>query len=151
MKETVIYIIFAVLAVTLASFASYSPTDKWGRTALGIILLSSLVPPVFATVSEFCEISAEIPSHGSESYADTVGAVAEQSFCEGVRALVCERFGFSESEVIAEALNFRFFDMSADKIYITLYERAALADSRSVCEYVSERIGVECEVNISFE
>lgn len=151
MREAVVYVILAVLSVTLASFVSYSPGERWGRTALGIILLSSLLAPTLGMIGGLADITLDIPYYGEEGYGDPVGEVAGEAFCDGVRVLVCEEFGLTYGHVSVRTSGFRMSDMSAEKIYITLRGTAALADSRAISEYVSVRMGCECEVNITFE
>ena len=151
MKAAVIYVIFAVLSVTVAAFASYSPNDKWIRSALGVILLASLVMPISATLSGFSEISFDISSLEEFEYEDGRVSVAAEAYASGVRTLICERYGLSSELVSVELYNFTFSEMRAEKIYVTLCGAAVLSDTRLISEYIASSLGCECEVNISFE
>lgn len=151
MKETVIYVVFAVLAVTLASFISYSPGDRWARGALGIILLASLVSPVIGIIGELGKITVDMPFFDVGEYEDGMDRTAEEAYRRGTCELVCQEFGFESSSVSVSTVGFSFSDMRAERIIITLSGRAITADSRALSEYVSGRLGCECEVNIAFE
>ena len=151
MKDAVIYVIFAVLSVTVVAFASYSPNDKWSKCALGVILLASLSLPLSGALSSLSEISFDMSSLGGAEYEDGKTNVAGEAYAVGVRTLICERYGIDNELVSVELYNFSFTDMRAEKIYVTLHGTAVLADTRSICEYLTSCLGCECEVNITLE
>ena len=77
-------------------------------------------------------------------------ARAEEAFCEGVRAAVCEKFSLEESEVSVRTEGFDVASMRAQRICILLKGKGTLSDTFSIASFVeAEGLG-ECEVEIEF-
>ena len=150
MKESFIYLIAAVAAVSISAFCSYDEQRlASSRFVLGVILLSAVVGLIFNTISgitlEFADFP-EIPEHESQLTEQT----AKLAFEEGIQRAICDRFSLSEEEVTVEASGFDFINMRADFVAVKLGGDAALSDIRSVRSYVEKCGFGECEVECYF-
>lgn len=137
--------------VALASYFSYGTAEnRTAKTAMAVIMLYTVASPIVSLVSELSEISFDLSfdSEDFESGGTEFAETAEEAFCDGICAAIAERYGLDRSDVRARALGFEPEKMRADKITVTLFGSAALADHRAIAQYITESGLGECEVKI---
>lgn len=136
MTEGAVFIFLAFTVVSYASFISYGASDKALRLALGVIMLSAIL-------SVICGISAADLSFSFDGEDMTdLSALGEEAvleaFCGGVASAVANEFGLSRSDISVEAHSIGTDTLRAERITVTLYGRAALADSGAIRDYLIE-------------
>ena len=152
MENGVIYVLSVLAAVAFSSFAMYdSERARASRTAMGIILLAALAVPFINTVRDATGILTEnLPTYEGEE--DNMSAtVAKEAYLRGIRLAVADEFSLSEEDIRVECSGFSFEKMRAERVHITLFGRAVLADIKAIGEYAEKSGFGECEVSISFE
>ena len=150
MTDAALYVIGAAFTVAFASFISYNHEDKWQKFALGAILLSMLAGGAGELIG-YDVGSLFTPSDSAESSGELRDSVAKESYEKGIARLVADSLRCSEDDVRVAALGFSFEKMSAEKISVYLYGKAAIGDYRGVRELLYESGFENCEVIISFE
>lgn len=152
MKEYFISVIFMSFAAGLASLVSYpSAMEKCSKAAISLLVMFIVITPLLSLVGSIGNIDFDelkeniITEDGEGEYIKT----AEEAFELGIKRLLLDKYGLSGDEVSVFLIGFDFEKMRAEKIKITLSGRAALADYRSIEEYVEKNNLGECEVNIS--
>lgn len=148
------YLIAVVLICAMASLASHflSGTDaaRYGRLALAVVLLWAVISPLAGLLQSLPEIpSFSLPDvEGSDSplYAER----AEEAFCEGIRAAVCEKFSLAGEELSVRTEGFDVTAMRAKRVHILLKGKGILADGFAIEAFIEKENLGECEVEIEF-
>ena len=102
MENPYIYVVVALGAVALASFAIYdSERLRESRTALGIILLASLILPISSVVSGISELDFgyKLEYDGEK----IVEGRLEEAFCLGIAEAVREEFSIKKDNISCTA------------------------------------------------
>lgn len=149
MTDAAIFVFLTFTVVSYASFISYGGTDKALRLALGVIMLSALLSAIsHVSASDLSFPGEDLPPPDLSSVGEDA---ALEAFCEGVKSAVAEEFGLSVSDISVEASRLRKDAPRVSDIKITLYGRAALADTDGVRDYlIKNRLCDNATVKISF-
>ena len=151
MKAYLISVVLICAMVSLAShFLSGTEAARYGRLALAVVLLWAVISPLFSLLSALPELPSLPDFPSEEDGSPLYEARAEEAFCEGVRAAVCEKFSLEESEVSVRTEGFDVASMRAQRICILLKGKGTLSDTFSIASFVeAEGLG-ECVVEIEF-
>ncbi len=145
-------VIFASVAGFL-SFAAYpGKSEKTIKFATAVLLLYTVLTPVFAIVSGFTDGSIEdiltpdyeAPNPNDEEYL----AIAENAFKEGICKLICTKYGAKSDEMNIFIYGFDFRSMKCEKIKVVLFGTSAILDTRGIAAYITEEGLGKCEVDI---
>ncbi len=141
--------------VAFSGFISYGgECDKTVKSAIGIIILSTLISPVLSLfnsvssldIDKLFDVSREDISIEDSLYYKT----AEENFALGIEGLLREELGLSSDEIDVHLEGFDMTMMRAEKITIILSGKGVYADYRRVVETIkTEKLG-ECEVKLEF-
>ena len=138
--------------VALATYFSYGSTESRAvKVAMSIIVLYTVASPIVTAIDGFSDISFDgvIDIEDIVGIGDTECAeVAEDAFCDGIRAAVAERYGLNIEEIRARVSGFDFERMRAERVTVILSGNAAFSDHRAIAEYITEAGLGECEVKI---
>lgn len=149
MSEYMITVFSASAAVALCGFAFYGRRlEATARVALGIILVSAIISPLISIGRELLAIDVD---KGEFVGSSAVGETAEDAFCRGVRSALAAELSVSADDIDVKCRGFSAEKMKAEKITVTLYGSAALADHSALRRFVSGNNLGECEVRIGFE
>lgn len=148
--------LYTLLSFALCSsvFSLLTLGDKAKRTVTlaGAVLFFSLaISPLSELISAITELDVSDYLETVKSETQTDGeyiAVCEDAYCEGVRIHVSEKFSLEYSDVSVSAEGFDFETMSASRVKIFLKNKAVLADSRAIEDYVFRSLGVLCTVEV---
>lgn len=126
------------------SLIHYNP-DGAERRASRVLFAAALVLPLFdAAISLGSLTLPDAPDTEGGEYLE----IAEAAFSDGIARAVSEKFSLPRDSISVESVRFDFKKMRAEKIKITLFGIAALADGRAIREFIEgEGLG-ECEVKI---
>ena len=145
--------IFGCIATGLVSAVgthlSHKELKSSVRLAMGLILLLSILAPLFSAVGALDSI--ELPRwDGSDiNSGGEYSECAEEAFCLGISRAIAERYSTDHSYVRVMCDGFDFETMSAKRVYVTLTKEARAVDYRAVKQYVKENINTEeCDVEI---
>ena len=142
MKEYLIAVVLISAMVSLAShFLSGTDAARYGRLALSVVLLFAVLSPLLP----------DFPAPPTqEGDAPLYEVRAEEAFCEGIRAAVCEKFSLDASALSVRTEGFDVTAMRAERIRILLKGNGIFADSFAIAAFVeAEGLG-ECEVEMEF-
>ena len=152
MKEYLIAVVLISAMVALAShFLGGTDAGRYGRLGLAVVLLWAVLSPLAGLLqslpSSFPSFSLpETEGTDSPLYAER----AQQGFCDGIRAAVCEKFSLSEEELSVRAEGFDMAVMRAERIHILLKGKGVLADGFAIEAFIEgENLG-DCEVEMEF-
>lgn len=148
------YLISVVLISALVSLCSHflgeAGGQRFGRLAVGIVLLWAVISPLTSlsiALPALPPISLP-PAEGED--APLFEKRAEEAFCEGIRAAVCEKFSMKGECVSVRVEDFSVEKMRAGRILILLKGEEIFRDSFAIAAFVEgEGLG-ECEVEIEF-
>ena len=149
MSEYLCTLLFVAFAVSVASFILYNEKDSCAHFAFGVLLCFAVFSPIVRALPEL-DIGGLVEKIQSGALSDSPAYTehSKEALEDGVRTLVCERFSLDEASVSVKLSGFDFENMCADKIELTLFDKAALADLEKIEKYASS-LGVgECEVLI---
>lgn len=150
MGENVFYIILICVVISFCNFLMYDSNEmKSARFWLGIMLLAALIAPVFSvfkSVLSFDVGSFEDYTEESE-FADEV---AKKALADGIRRSIADKYSISEEDIEVELIGFNIEKMKAERVYITLSSKAALADSKAIRDYVEKCGFGECITEVRF-
>ncbi len=154
MGEYLVRIVVLSFSFGLVTYLSYpSENAKAIKVATSVLLLSvvvSFIPTLVGDgLPELSQILESIKKPSLSVNDGELGKVAVEAFEEGVRELVSKKYGISVTDISVSAYGFDIENMRAEKIEIVLSGVGALADWRSIGEYVKSQGLGECEVNIS--
>lgn len=132
-------LVFAVaFAAAVASFVSYDGGKSVTmRGAISIVLLLSVSQPIMAFAKELSELRAPTFSGFDGEEVGEYEEVAKDAFSEGVCKLIAEEYSLSEKNISVKAEGFDVKSMTAEKIYVTLYGKAAFLDPRAVEKFIN--------------
>ena len=136
------------LIFSLMSYLSYSvPSERALRCVRGILLLYLLLLPLSSLTLKLGELDFSYPQ------ADFIGEnltedTAEEAFSEGIRALVAERCNIAEKNVSVRVFGFDFSAMRAERVMVFLSGAGALADWRTLENYLDSLGLGDCEVEL---
>ncbi len=148
------YLISVVLITALSALASHllsgSEAARYGRLAIGTVMLWAVLSPLGSLPSSPPSLPAlpDLPETDTDS--PLYEKAAEEGFCEGLRAALCERFSLKSEEISLCTEGFDAMKMRAERIRILLRGGAVFADGAAITAFVEgEGLG-ECEVEIEF-
>jgi hypothetical protein len=146
------YLVSVVLICALVSLASHflAATDsaRYGRLALAVVLLWAVISPLLNLLSTVPELSLPADPPTEEGDMPLYAARAEEAFCEGICAAICEKFSLAKENVSVRAENFDLQTMRAKRICVLLKGKGILADSFAIAAFVeAEGLG-DCEVEL---
>lgn len=148
MTGETVYVICILSCVAFSSFVSYSGEEsRFGRFALGIILLAALALPIFSSLKNISVADFDFESEMGSP--DIRGQVAEESYCRGIALAVADKFSLSCDDICVSCENFCIDNVSAERICVTLGGSAIYSDRHAIAAYV-EKIS-KCEVSVGFE
>ena len=143
-------LVFAVaFAAAVASFVSYDGGKGLGaRGAIAIILLLAVSRPIIAFATDICE-NREPTFSGFDAELDyEYEEVAMDAFKNGIIELLAEEYSLERENFSVKTEGFDFSTLTAEKIYVTLYGRAAFCDPLAV-ERLIENYGLgECYAQV---
>ena len=136
--------------VGICSFLSFSEgEDKGLRVASSVILVYALSLPLVTLFKEEINFEALGGDYPDISFLDTeFSKSAEQSFADGVEAMLTEKFSLSPDNVEIVLFGFDTKSMRAEKIKVILTGSSVFADARGIEAAVSCAGLGECEVEI---
>ena len=148
MKE---YLVCVVLISALASLCSHffgeAGSARFGRLAVGTVLLYAVLSPLASLSVSLPELpSITPPAEGEET--PLYEARAQAAFCEGIRETLCERFGISEECISVRSEGFSVTEMRAERVCVLLSGKGIFLNSLAVAAFVEEAGLGECEVEI---
>lgn len=148
MKAYLVSVILLCAAVSLAShFLGSTEASRYGRLGLSAVLLWALISPLVGLVRALPQIpDFSLPPSTEEEPLYAVRA--EEAFCEGVRAAICEKFSLSEAQVSVRTEGFDLIEMRAARVRVLLKKEAILADGFAIAAFIEEEGLGECEVEI---
>ena len=147
MSENLIYILSVLSVIAFSSFSFYAGEDKNGaRFALGVILFSAVLAPVFSLSGSIRNAAFE--SSTAVDFSEITANTAEEAYCRGAALAIAEKFSLNGSDVAVFCSDFSLEDMSAEHMSVTLFGRAVYADGRSIREYAEKTF--DCEVSVGF-
>ena len=153
MREYFLSVIAVSLLSALLGFLTYGGAcERAVRAAAGVILIYTVCMPLGDFLADFSpgelsvDVSAEVEVGSSEFF-----EVAKDSFEKGVKNYVSEQFRLASDEVYVSAAGFDYEKMTAERIFVVLSGRAALADCARIRQTVEDAGLGECEVNIKID
>lgn len=155
MGEYLASVVALSAALGLISYISYPASfERMFKFASAVLLLYTALLPIANIISDISDGDFKIEfsdtdatdDFGNEEYVE----VAKSAFEDGICQYLCTKYSFEEEEVLVAVHGFRFKDMAADRIFVTLYGRAAFADSRLIADDLSSLGLGACEVRLSF-
>lgn len=154
MAEYIISVVVASAILGLGAYASYPHfSDKASRLAASVLLLYVAVNPLGKILSDIgggdFNISAIVDSTPKVEESGEYIEVAEAAFKEGISKLLFTKYEIDYEDAEVKTVGFDFDGMRCEKIKITLYGKALLADFRAIEEYITESGLGECEVYLS--
>lgn len=151
MKEYLIAVVLISAMVSLAShFLSGTDAARYGRLALSVVLLFAVLSPLTALLDTLPKLPDLPAPPTEEGDAPLYEVRAEEAFCEGIRAAVCEKFSLDASALSVRTEGFDVTAMRAERIRILLKGNGIFADSFAIAAFVeAEGLG-ECEVEMEF-
>ncbi len=143
-------LVFAVaFAAAVASFLSYDGGKSVVlRAGISIVLLVAVAQPVMAFAEELSELRAPTFSDFDAEQVGEYEEVAKDAFAEGVCRLIAEEYSLSEKNLSVKIEGFEIKSMTAKKIYVTLYGKAAFIDPRAVEKFINNYEIGECYAEI---
>ncbi len=151
MKE---YLVSVVLISALASLCSHffgeAGGARLGRLAVGTVLLSAVLSPLASLSASLPQIpSFSLPDAGEGGEdAPLFEARAEEAFCEGICAAICEEFSVARECVSVRCEGFSVGEMRAERVCVLLKRKGIFLDSPAVAAFVEGAGLGECEVEI---
>ena len=145
-------VVFSIVAGFVSFIAYPAKSEKTIKFATAVLLLYTVMTPVFALISdlgegdfnELFDSSSSVENGANEEYV----AVAQNAFKEGICKLLCSKFDVKADEMNIFLYNFDFKNMRCEKIKIVLFGKSALSDARGISACVEEEGLGECEVDI---
>ncbi len=144
------YLVSVVLISALVSLCSHffgeEGSARFGRLAIGTVLLYAVLSPLASlSLPELPSFSLP-PAEGED--APLFEVRAQEAFCEGIAAAICENFSVSAECVSVRSEGFSVEKMRAERVFVLLRGRGVFLDSLAIAALVEgEGLG-ECEVEI---
>lgn len=137
------------VASAVAGALIYDPERaSASRTAISIILLLAVSAPLVGIVSELGSVKIpEIPESGVVDGGE-YERVAEEAFSRGIAAMLADRYSFGEECFSVKVTGFRFLDMRAETINVTLTGAAVRCDPLAVEKYINSYGIGDCHAEI---
>ena len=150
------YLISVVVMSAILGFISYASypdsSSKATKFAASVLLLYVAALPIGELITGLSDGDFDASGIvGSVNEIEDDGEyieVAKSAFIEGISKLLFTEYGIKPENASIKVEGFDFKNMRCERIKITLYDKEALADFRSIEEYISESGLGECEVNI---
>ena len=117
------------------------------RTAISVILLLATVTPVAAFVSQLSLKLPELPELPETSEGE-YREVAEDAFCEGVAALLSDKYSLPVDCFAVKCRDFDFTAMRAAALTVTLRGSAVRCDPIAVEKFINSYGIGDCYVEI---
>ena len=150
MKEYFALVCALCVLVALGGLLSYGEQNGATRAALGVILMCAIsLPPIKATLAlREVDIGGFFDEIGSSAGESALEEVAAESFCEGTKKMVCEKFSVREDDVSVYVFGLDTSSMRAERIVVVLRGMGALSDIRRISSAVEDAGLGKCEVKI---
>ncbi len=149
--QNVTSLLAVVFVSAFSSLASYDQrVRKETRSALGIVLFASVISFLLSLGGSIDVFTEEQITVNYDTDASVEGALLS-GFNGGVADAVAQRFSLRTEDISVSSIGFSKENMRAEKITITLFGRAALADGASVEKYAESLDLGDVEVKISFD
>ena len=148
MTEYGIYLVCMCSLTALCSLISFGRDFSGSeRTALGVILLSAAVLPIFSLVSayDFKDFGIDGGYYEGEQILENS---IEESFCEGIILALADKFDIPKEKIKVSVKGFSYEKMRAELVVVKLFGSAAASDIRSVRFFVEDNGFGDCEVVI---
>ena len=142
---------FQIFAICLVGGVCLSLAYGLGRAerrAIGIIVLSVILSPLYNIPSDFDPNSLLSDTRLPDGDNAQLGAVIEQAFADGIACGVAEKFSLNVEDIRIRIYGFDYEALRCDRIRIILSGRAALADYKAIEKYVNGMDIGECDVEI---
>lgn len=132
-------------ALTLLSHGS----GRAERVVIGIVTLYIIISPLADGLSDF-DVDSWLESLQGEGVevSPEYEEVLEQSFSDGIKNAVAERFSLDRENIRVRLSGFDAENMRSERILISLSGAAALADYKAVEKYIEGLDLGECELEI---
>ena len=153
MSEYCFSIVLVSSLVAFAELISYSGgSEKGEKLAISAILAYLVICPLVPLLEGVRDFDiSEITAGGDELSGGAYLEVGEDAFTLGIKKLLYEKWGLSESETAVAVSGFDFENMRAERIFITLLSGGFAVDFREIELYI-ERAGLgECEVTYAIK
>ena len=149
MKEDFIRLLaFSAITVLLSLLVRESRLERSVKLALGVLLLSVTVSPLWALISDPPTLP-KLPDGGASLEGGDYLEVAEQAFACGVERYIADSLSLSEEDIEIFVSGFDFDSMRAGSIRVLLSGRAIIADRKRIEEMLLESgICDECRCDI---
>ena len=149
MSEYFLTVISVGVVSAVAGVLIYDPERAAAsRTAISIVLLLAVSAPVGGIISELGSVGLpELPEDitvGEGEYE----RVAEEAFKDGIAAMLADKYSIGEDCFSVRVTGFRFFDMQAEDINVTLTGAAVKCDPLAVERYINSYGIGDCHAEI---
>ena len=148
MREYIASLICAAAVLAILSVLSYKYDSDVGRRAAFAVLIIwvTLIPLTkHINVGEIKFPSFDIDM---SQYNEEYKSIAENAFCDGVKAMICEKFSLDGEQLSVKVYGFDFEKMRAERIRVLLSGKASLASYKDIEKYVEESNLGECDTEI---
>ncbi len=153
MKEYIMTVFFVSLAASLVILLAPGKegVGKYVRIASALVITSALTLPISGLLDSLSrlDISSHLPEMSEENekyneyFKESYKKAELDNLKRGIKAMLKESFGISESNVKVDAL-LSEQEGRLDKLYITLYGSAVFKDTGAIEDYLASLFG--CEV-----
>lgn len=141
--------VFAICLVGGAFTLLSHGSGRAERVVIGIVTLYIIISPLADGLSDF-DVDRWLESLRGEGVevSPEYEEVLEQSFSEGLKNAVAEKFSLKRDNIRVSLSGFDVEKMRAERIRISLSGAAALADYKAVEKYINGLDVGECELEI---
>ena len=145
------YLVSVLLIAALSALASHFFADteasRYARLAVSTVLLWAVLSPLVSLPEELPALPP-LPAPDAGEEPPLYEQYAEEGYCTGVAAAVCEKFGLAADALSVRCEGFELQTMRAERVFILLKGSGIFADSYAIAAFVeAEGLG-ECEVEI---
>ena len=150
MAEYIGTLVFVAMAVGILEFLSYGARSrKTARLCASVLLIHSVLTPLLGAALSLGEGDIDLDFDCGEGYIQgEYESAAETAFGEGIYRLLVSEYGIKREDASVNVYGFDFEKMRAERIVIILSGAGALADRRTIAQYITESGLGECEVRI---
>lgn len=137
-----------VLAGSIGNYLCHDKMKGVTKIACRLLLILAALTPVIGLVKNFASGGITLPDISPGEDAGIYEDVARDAFDEGIRLAIQSEWGIEKENIYVGTDGFDFENMRAERIYVTLMGKAALADNKAIKQYVEENFGGVCVVQI---
>lgn len=115
----------------------------------GILIICAILLPLVDIIKGY-NIKFEIDNLMDDLSSESMYDAMEVAFEEGIGRYISEKYGVSESSVSVMTDGFDLETVRAERIYVTLCDKAAFLDYKRIEEEIAREFtnGGECEVTV---